>query len=260
MNHFVLDARTATPHFPGIGRYVTNIVRAMAAQLEQGEMLTVVHPPSAGSGFAPLAGPQVRLQVSDVSPFSIQQQLQIPRLLRQMTTAPTLYHSPYYLMPYNLSLPVVLTFYDVIPLRYPDTVSRRAVAMKAVVKHGDCHRWIPGHRLHHDVINVGLRRASASGAIADELETELEIVCELGCKEVVVIQLKHTVRRAGQSAGTRIPCRATIRRNLENPAQPCGHADIPSVEFHIARETCCIDRIRCRHHRLCGSGRTLAEL
>ena len=29
MSHFVLDARTATPHFPGIGRYATNLARAL---------------------------------------------------------------------------------------------------------------------------------------------------------------------------------------------------------------------------------------
>ncbi|MBI4771577.1 MAG: glycosyltransferase family 1 protein, partial [Chloroflexi bacterium] len=26
---FILDARTATPHFPGIGRYVANLARAL---------------------------------------------------------------------------------------------------------------------------------------------------------------------------------------------------------------------------------------
>ena len=37
-----------------------------------------------------------------------------------------LYHSAYYLMPYVLPVPVVLTFYDLIPVLFPDQVSARA--------------------------------------------------------------------------------------------------------------------------------------
>jgi alpha-1,3-rhamnosyl/mannosyltransferase len=49
----------------------------------------------------------------------------MPRLLRSLG-AVDLYHSTYYLMPYSLRLPTVLTFYDLIPLQHPETVSRRA--------------------------------------------------------------------------------------------------------------------------------------
>ena len=42
VSHFVLDARTATPHFPGIGRYVTNLARAIVPLLAPDERLTVI--------------------------------------------------------------------------------------------------------------------------------------------------------------------------------------------------------------------------
>jgi alpha-1,3-rhamnosyl/mannosyltransferase len=122
---YVLDARTVTPHFPGIGRYVANLAPALAAQLDAGERLLVLHAPEARERLGGLAGPQVRLLPTPISPFALTQQVQMARLLRDFPEA-SLYHSTYYLMPYNLRLPTVLTFYDLIPLQHPKTVSRRA--------------------------------------------------------------------------------------------------------------------------------------
>lgn len=125
MTTYVLDARTVTPHFPGIGRYVANLAPALAAQLDAGERLLVLHAPDARARLAAVAGPRVRLLPTSISPFALGQQLQLPRLLRQAGDA-DLYHSTYYLMPYSMRLPTVLTFYDLIPLQHPETVSRRA--------------------------------------------------------------------------------------------------------------------------------------
>jgi len=131
MSTFVLDARTATPHFPGIGRYVANLAPAIAAQLEPDETLVILYPPASAGHFGACVGPQVRLVECAVSPFALRQQWQIPRLLRHLpppqtsNAHPLIYHSAYYLMPYSLRVPTVLTFYDLIPLRYPAYVSPR---------------------------------------------------------------------------------------------------------------------------------------
>lgn len=125
MTTYVLDARTVTPHFPGIGRYVANLAPAVATQLEADERLLVLHAPEARDRLEGLAGSRVRLLATSISPFSLGQQLQLPRLLRE-TGDVDLYHSTYYLMPYSMRLPTVLTFYDLIPLQHPETVSRRA--------------------------------------------------------------------------------------------------------------------------------------
>jgi glycosyltransferase involved in cell wall biosynthesis len=122
MPHYVLDARTATPHFPGIGRYVTNLARALIPQLAPDEQLTVffdpAHPLDLPSGEA------VRSLPVDVSPFSLRQQWVIPRLLRQYKA--DVYHSAYYLMPYVTGVPTLLTLYDLIPIHFPEHSTLKA--------------------------------------------------------------------------------------------------------------------------------------
>ena len=127
---YVLDARTATPHFPGIGRYVKNLLQAMPPLLAADEELAVLFDPQHSGQFAQKDAR--RSQIVHVyaasSPFALQQQWQIPQALRSLKPGndALVYHSPYYLMPYFLSMPAVLTFYDLIPLFFPHYVSPRA--------------------------------------------------------------------------------------------------------------------------------------
>ncbi len=116
---FVLDARTATPHFPGIGRYVRQLAIAMADQLAEDERLYLLR----GRGTATFAPhlPQVKVAVS---PFSLAQQWRLPRHLRRLHAS--LYHSAYYLMPYFALPPTLLTLYELIPLRFPALSTPRA--------------------------------------------------------------------------------------------------------------------------------------
>jgi glycosyltransferase involved in cell wall biosynthesis len=120
--HFVLDARTATPHFPGIGRYVTNLARALAPLLAPDARLTLLHSP--GYPVLPDAVPGVTQAPVAVSPFSITQQWHVPGLLRHFEA--DLYHSSYLMMPYWPGAPTVLTVYDLIPLLLPEHSSLRA--------------------------------------------------------------------------------------------------------------------------------------
>ncbi len=125
MKHYVLDARTATPHFPGIGRYVSNLARAVVPLLNEDERLTVICDPA-----HPVALPQsgaARTIPLAVSPFSLGQQWAVPRFLRSFQLpAASLYHSPYIAMPYRPGAPTLLTVYDLIPLRYPEYSTARA--------------------------------------------------------------------------------------------------------------------------------------
>ena len=127
MPHFVLDARTATPHFPGIGRYVTNLARAMAPLLAADERLTILHDPAHQLPLAASAAVQIQRMPVGASPFSLAQQLELPRLLRHLGA--DLYHSAYFLMPYAprpQGAPTLLTVYDLIPLLMPQQSTLRA--------------------------------------------------------------------------------------------------------------------------------------
>ncbi len=120
--HFVLDARTATPHFPGIGRYVTSLAQALIPQLTPQESLTLLHDPA-----YPLSlpdSPAVQAVPVNISPFSPSQQWELPPLLRSLHAS--CYHSAYYLMPYRPGVPTVLTVYDLIPMLLPEASSQRA--------------------------------------------------------------------------------------------------------------------------------------
>ncbi len=138
---YILDTRTATARFPGIGRYVRNLVPALVSQSSPDEQWVLLWNPRDPTAWDPaeLAGPQVAVIPVPVSPFALGQQWAVPRQLRRLAwggrvedlnrpaaRVPSLYHSTYYLMPYWPGLPTVLTVYDLIAMRLPHTVSLRA--------------------------------------------------------------------------------------------------------------------------------------
>ena len=120
---FVLDTRTAVNHFPGIGRYVSNLAQAMAPLLQIDEKLLLLkHSTEPTNWQLPPQSSQITWLETAVSPFDISQQTKIPPLLSDSS----LYHSPYYLMPYRPGVPTLLTVYDLIPQLYPQYVSLKA--------------------------------------------------------------------------------------------------------------------------------------
>ncbi len=114
---YAFDARTATPHFPGIGRYVNSLLGAIGEFLAPGERLAVLQSPRHPVDWPDVTG-------VGASPFSLAQQWMVPSALRRLGAF--LYHSTYYLMPYFPAVPTVLTVYDVIPLRFPEHSTARA--------------------------------------------------------------------------------------------------------------------------------------
>lgn len=110
----VIDARTASPEFPGIGRYVLGLTRALAT-IERASgpaRVTLLTTTAPSARLPPLA-----MLPTGASPFDLRQQWQVPRALRR--AGARLYHSPYYLMPYAPGAPAVVNCYDMIPLAVP---------------------------------------------------------------------------------------------------------------------------------------------
>src|SRR5262245_52315061 len=96
-----IDARYVADRFPGIGRYIYNLLRALAA-LDRPHTLVVLHNPALPNtrhDMAALADlPSVELVAAGARPFSAAEHVAIPRLLRRLGV--DLYHAPYYVRPY----------------------------------------------------------------------------------------------------------------------------------------------------------------
>lgn len=173
---YVVDARTATPHFPGIGRYVSSLIPELAAQLAPGEQLAILCTDDTQAALfrdATRHSAGTSICIAPHSPFSLSQQWSVPRLLRRMP-AVRLYHSPYYLMPYWPGIPTVVTIHDLIPLLFPDTVSVRArvlfrIAVRLALRAAD--RVIVGAEASRRdlvrIFNVASCRISATPYAAD---------------------------------------------------------------------------------------------
>lgn len=119
-----IDLRYVYDHFPGIGRYSVNLIRAFAT-LSHPHRLVLLHNPHLPNTRYPLDGlwksPRVDAVATSARPFSLAEQLQIPWLARRLRL--DVLHSPYYIKPYtSLPCPSVVTIHDLIGLHFPHTL------------------------------------------------------------------------------------------------------------------------------------------
>ncbi len=122
-----IDIRFIYDHFPGIGRYLYNLVAAMVHAPHPHHLLLLHNPalPNAHYDIAALHQPRADLVPTSLRPFSLLEQIELPRLARHLKL--DLLHSPYYVKPYaGLPCPSVVTIYDLIGRRYPEVLSRRS--------------------------------------------------------------------------------------------------------------------------------------
>jgi len=123
-----VDGRYIQDHFPGIGRYTYNLVMHLARIVPQ-TMFCLVCDPIARNTRYDIEGlarsSNIEIIHTDIPTFSLAEQYQLPRLIRRLQL--DLFHSPYYLKPYRLPCPSIVTIYDVISRLYPRYLpSRRA--------------------------------------------------------------------------------------------------------------------------------------
>ncbi len=114
---FILDGRYIQDHFPGIGRYVFNLAKALS-RAATADNIRVLYNPRLRNTRYDIASlqesPNVELVRVDASTFSPREQFL--GASRKVTETAALWHSAYYWMPYVLPLPAVVTLEDVIPL------------------------------------------------------------------------------------------------------------------------------------------------
>ncbi|MCL5962155.1 MAG: glycosyltransferase family 4 protein [Chloroflexi bacterium] len=122
-----IDGRYITDHFPGIGRYTYNLVRALAELNDDNRFIIFCNQRLSNSRYDlnELVGyANVETRLVDLSPFSLKEQWQwFPLLLRERLDV---FHSPYYVKPYLLPCPSVVTIYDTISSRYPEYLPSRS--------------------------------------------------------------------------------------------------------------------------------------
>ncbi len=112
------DARYASDHFPGIGRYITSLLPELSYLTAQHRLFVFTN---IGQTLPTLTDTHVEIVSVRSSPFALTQQLELPFLASRLRL--DLLHSPYLVKPYLLPCPSVVTIYDVLPLRYPQTLS-----------------------------------------------------------------------------------------------------------------------------------------
>lgn len=118
---FAVDGRHIQDHFPGIGRYTYNLVCALAQEIRDEELILLHNPRPANTRYdISCLGAAVSLVSCQVPAFSLREQTALPRLVRRLKA--DLLHSTYYIKPYWLPVPAVLTHYDVIGLVFPSAL------------------------------------------------------------------------------------------------------------------------------------------
>lgn len=115
-----IDARYIQDHFPGIGRYTYNLIAALAETASSDTLLVVHNPrlPNTRYDLAALArAGRVEMVETAAATVSLAEQWQLPSLARRIGA--DVWHAPYYIGPYRLPCPLVVTVHDAISSRYP---------------------------------------------------------------------------------------------------------------------------------------------
>lgn len=124
-----IDGRCLNDHYPGIGRYVFQLLRALPTVADDAEIVVLTDPSAASSRFDldVLAGEGVR-QVASTAPIrGFAQQRELPKQLQQLGC--DVFHAPYFLTAYRVPCPMVVGIYDTIPARFPETLPSPAARM-----------------------------------------------------------------------------------------------------------------------------------
>lgn len=119
----IIDGRYLTDHYPGIGRYVFNLVRALAAVAPEQRLGLLVNRDEKQTRFdlRALESRGVALLPTGSGPRSLRGQSAVRRACRHLR--PALFHAPHILSAGRLPCPSLVTIHDLIPIRGPGALS-----------------------------------------------------------------------------------------------------------------------------------------
>jgi len=115
----VIDGRYINDKFPGIGRYTYNLVRAFGGLNTRDEFLILINPRLKNHRFnlnIISNKSNIRLVCCYIPRFFPFEMLFLPFVVHRLRAS--VYHSPFFLRPYLIPCPCVVTLHDLIPLQY----------------------------------------------------------------------------------------------------------------------------------------------
>ncbi|MEW5720362.1 MAG: glycosyltransferase family 1 protein, partial [Chloroflexota bacterium] len=185
---FAIDGRYIQDHFPGIGRYTFNLIDALARVASDSKFVVLRNPALASRNtrydIAALARhPNIELCRVAVPTFSLAEQYRLQSKIENRKSK--ILHSPYFIKPYFLRVPSVVTIFDLIPLFFPNDVpSARARFF---------FRWA-----------VWLAAQTATRVIAPSVATRDDLIARLRVPraKIAVVPLAADARFAPQSDAT----------------------------------------------------------
>jgi hypothetical protein len=192
--NIVIDGRTIQDHFPGIARYTFNLARALAQVAPEDTFSLLFDPTRANTRYdlgQLQAYPNVRLVPAAAGVFSLSAQWRIPRQISALR--PDVIHAPYYIRPYALPAPVVLTAHDVIPLRYPAYFTLRE------------------RLIFRTAMTLALRTARATIAVSECTAQDLRCAFDIPTKRLFVVSEAADPAFTPQPASAIAAARAAYR-------------------------------------------------
>lgn len=109
---------------PGIGRYMRCLTETLLSVGPEHDYLLILPPDYPDNIQAPAGGVKVEKITSAARCYSIREQIELPRIVRQHSV--DLLHSPHFNVPLMCPCPVVATIHDVIYLACPEDLPSRA--------------------------------------------------------------------------------------------------------------------------------------
>lgn len=129
-----IDGRFLSDRYPGIGRYLFNLLRALVPLTRDEEILVLTDPqaPNTRFDFTHLDG--MELVPFPARPRTLGEQVALPRWCRRASLA--LFHTPYWWSAWRAPCPRVVTIYDLIPLTHREDTTLRSHLIAALFSAG----------------------------------------------------------------------------------------------------------------------------
>ena len=160
--HIVIDARRVRDF--GIGTYIRNITRALAALDAENQYTLVAHPNDAGE-LAGL-GPNFRIAPFDIGDKGLKHNLYFPGFMKSLNAS--LYHIPLNSVAWRMPRPYVVTIHDMSSLLFPQRRDLR-------------------YTLHQERYRRGVVRAARVITVSQATRRDLEAVLRISDERLSTI-------------------------------------------------------------------------